>query len=205
MSACLKLFKMHRLLQSWAGKRSCRLIKTHFQDIDTKIVLACFPLKSDPNKHCSLFVSSWNLIFSTSWMTRSGSDRAWAESAKQHTSVHPSLLTFWPYSPSGTSECRPWVCVCLCMCVLQRAPCPSTSSQRSPRWADYYTEATRWFWLVGRWDGWLLCTDSLCTVLMMLSARWGVGMHEGGGVHGGEKWGWGGCYLSPLLHSISLN
>lgn len=160
-------------------------------------------LKTALNKHGWLFFSYWNLSFLASRQKSGRTVRGTIEheqsvknSAKQRTSVHPALLTFWSYSPSGTSDGRRWVIPCLCLHV-RTATCTVSLHiiTKNPWCADYDTEATCWFWLVRRWDGWLLCTASLCTVLMMLSACWGVGMRKGGGVHAGENWGREGLLL----------
>lgn len=175
----------------------------HFHNIVAKVVLTCYALKTALNKHGWLFFSYWNLSFLASRQKSGRTVRGTIEheqsvknSAKQRTFGHATPLTFWSYSSSGTSDSRRWVIPCLCFHVRSTTCTVSLHIiTKNPWCADYYPEATRRFRLVRLWDGWLLCIASLCTVLMMLSARWGVGMREGGGVHGGENWGREGLLL----------
>lgn len=122
-------------------------------------------------------------------------------SAKERTSVHLALLTFFGpcFSLWRTSDSRRWVIPCLC---FARAYCDVRRiATKNPWWGGLPHRSHTPGFGFGAAVRWLAAAAAhrqrLCTVLMMLSARWGVGMRKdgGGGVHGGENWGREGLLL----------
>lgn len=145
---------------------------------------------------------------------------------RAHFHTFPNLLVLFYLQHNWLQ----WKHRCCCFCLCQIIPClclhahtetctVSLHISTKDLWCeDYHTEATRRFWFhaVGWWlaaahrqplyrpndDVWALRGGDVGCM-----ERWGErGGKDGeqGGIGGRGRAGWG-CYLSPLLPSISLN